>query len=414
MRNIILGIDGIPFELIDHLSNKGVMPNFKDLKKKYTFKLMKSSIPAISSISWSSIITGKNPGEHGIFGFTEIIKNTYSLSFPNFNTLKSQPFWHQFPNRKSIIVNVPATYPAKKLNGIHIAGFVALDINNAVYPDKYISELKNFKYEIDVDSKLAHQQSKDIFIDELFRVLKIRKKVFNFFWNEIKWDFFMPVVTGSDRICHFLWNAYEDEKNQYHHKVLAYFSEIDKIIGEIQNKLNDDDRFIILSDHGMELIDINVNLNTFLEQEGFILLNDKLKNYNRIMKGSKAFVLDPGRIYLNLKGKFPNGTVEEKNKKDVIEELKLLFSELRFKNQKVIKNIYEKEEIYSGKMIDNAPDLVIIENKGYNLKTALEKKEIFEEDKIFSGKHNQDSFILLNRDIDFDIPKVEDVIKFLR
>ena len=93
-RNIILGIDGVPFELMDDLSSKDIMPNFKDLKNRFNFKKLKSSIPHLSSVSWSSIITGKNPGEHGIFGFTDLIENTYSLRFPNFNALKSKPFWH--------------------------------------------------------------------------------------------------------------------------------------------------------------------------------------------------------------------------------------------------------------------------------------------------------------------------------
>ena len=101
-RNVILGIDGVPFELMDNLSNKGFMPNFKELKKENTFKLMKSSIPHVSSVSWSSIITGKNPGEHGIYGFSEIIKNTYSLNFPNFNALKSKPFWYREPKNRNI------------------------------------------------------------------------------------------------------------------------------------------------------------------------------------------------------------------------------------------------------------------------------------------------------------------------
>ena len=167
-RNIILGIDGIPFELMDDLSKKDVMPNFNDLKKKFHFSRLKSSIPHISSVSWSSIITGKNPGEHGIYGFTDIIKNTYSLSFPNFNALKCKPFWQIDERSKHIIINVPATYPAKKLNGIHIAGFVALNLEEAVYPKTTISKLKEMNYIIDVDSSLAHQQSKDAFFDELF------------------------------------------------------------------------------------------------------------------------------------------------------------------------------------------------------------------------------------------------------
>lgn len=413
-KNVILGIDGVPFELMDNLSDKGVMPNFKELKNDFTFKLMKSSIPHISSVSWSSIITGKNPGEHGIFGFVDIIKNTYSLRFPNFNALKSKPFWHQKPKKKYVIINVPSTYPAKQLNGIHIAGFVALDLEKAVYPPKVMTKLKNIGYEIDVDTKLAHQQSKDIFIDELFRVLELRRKAFNLFWDDIKWDIFLPVITGSDRIGHFLWSFYEDEESQYHQRFLDYFHEIDKIIGEFKNKLKDEDTLIILSDHGMEKIEENVNLNTYLEDNGYLFLSDNLKSYNRIKEGSKAFALDPGRLYLNKKGKFPRGFILKENEKEIIEELKTLFYDLKYNNKKVIKKVYEREEIYKGKMTENGPDLVLVENKGYNLKASVGKELLFEKEETFSGKHNENSFILINKDIEIEKPTVEDVVDFIR
>ena len=72
-RTIVIGIDGVPFGLLDDLTEKGIMPNFAELKggDEGVFTPMKSSIPDISSVSWSSVITGKNPGEHGIYGFTE-------------------------------------------------------------------------------------------------------------------------------------------------------------------------------------------------------------------------------------------------------------------------------------------------------------------------------------------------------
>ncbi|MFX1392097.1 MAG: alkaline phosphatase family protein [Promethearchaeota archaeon] len=412
-KNIILGIDGVPFELIDNLSNKGIMPNFKDLKQECYFKLMKSSIPHISSVSWSSIITGKNPGEHGIYGFTDIIDNTYSMRFPNFNALKSKPFWHKEPNKKHIIINVPSTYPVKELNGVHIAGFVALDFQKAVFPKELIPKLREIKYEIDVDSKLAKQQSKDIFLQELFRILKIRKKTFDFLWNKFKWNNFFAVITGTDRLGHFLWHIYEDNKNKYHNTFIEYFQKIDNIIGDIRYKLKEDDTFLILSDHGMEQIKQNVYLNTYLEQNKYLNLSDNFKKYNRITKKSKAFILDPGRVYLNRAGRYPNGIVRKEDEKEVIEELKKLFYDLKFNNQKVIKKVHEKQEIYYGKMIKNAPDLVLIENEGFNLKGTIGKASLFEEEKLFSGMHNESAFLLVNKEIDMSEPKVEDIVALL-
>jgi predicted AlkP superfamily phosphohydrolase/phosphomutase len=223
----------------------------------------------------------------------------------------------------------------------------------------------------------------------------------------------MPVITGSDRIGHFLWHVYEDDKNPLHYRFLAFFQEIDKIIGEIYNKLNEDDTFIILSDHGMEKIEYNVNLNKYLEDQGFLLLAENFRNYNRISKGSKAFALDPGRIYINKRGSYPNGTVKKEYEKIVLDELESLFYGLKFEKQRVIKKVYKKDDIYSGKEIKRAPDMVIIENKGFNLKSGIGKEMIFEDENNFSGKHNQNSFILINKEIDVINPSVEDIVSFL-
>ena len=411
-RNIILGIDGVPFRLMENLSNRGIMPNFKELKKDYTFKKMKSSIPHISSVSWSSIITGKNPGEHGIFGFMEIIKGTYSLSYPNFNSLKSKPFWELNPSNKHIIINVPATYPARKINGIHIAGFIALDVEKAVYPHNILQILNELNYQIDVDTKLAHQQSNDMFFDEIFKVLNIRKKTYQKLWESQKWDNFMFVITSSDRLAHFLWDIYENKNNKCHSKFLDFFRKVDEIIGDLNDRLIEDDTFIIISDHGMEGIKQNVNLNTFLEEEGYLKLSDNLKNYNRIKKSTKAFILDPGRIYLNRKEYYPNGTISKQEEVVLIDDLKDLFYSLTYNNQKVIKKIYKKEEIYHGKSIDKAPDLVLIENPGFRLKGVIGKNKIFEQD-MFTGKHNDEAFLFINKDIDIENPNVENVVDLL-
>jgi predicted AlkP superfamily phosphohydrolase/phosphomutase len=191
---------------------------------------------------------------------------------------------------------------------------------------------------------------------------------------------------------------------------LDYFQEIDNIIGNIKNKLKENDKFIIISDHGMELIEHNVNLNTYLEKERLLSLSEKGKRYNRIEKGTVAFVLEPGRVYLNKKGIFPNGTIEEHDEKEVINQLKDILIDLKFENQRVIKNVYEKEEIYVGKMINSAPDLVLVENKGFNLKGSIGKERIIENETTFSGKHNDNSFILINDELDIENPTVEHIV----
>ena len=168
-RIVLFGIDGVPFRLMEKYSDTGVMPNFKKLRERGIFTRMKSTIPEISSVSWSSIITGKNPGEHGVYGFTDLIPGTYSISFSNFHKIKTPTFWYVLPERKHILINIPQTYPAVELNGKMVSGFISPDISRSVYPTSLSKLLHTLSYEIDVDAMHAYE-SMPRFLDELFVV----------------------------------------------------------------------------------------------------------------------------------------------------------------------------------------------------------------------------------------------------
>jgi len=393
---IIIGLDGVPHRLIKDLTDKNIMPETKKIIEKGMFKQMESSVPEISSVAWSSIITGKNPGEHGIFGYTEIPLGTYRLSFPNFNSLKSTPFWQIDNKKKSIILNVPSTFPVKPLNGIHISGFVSLDLERSVYPKSFIPKLKELNYKIDVDSSKAHK-SLDMFLRDLDQTLKARINTYHYLWESEEWNTFMLVFTGTDRLSHFLWEAYENERHKYHQAFLDHFRQIDKIIGEISNKLTEDDIFIMLSDHGFELLEQEVNVNFILKENGYLRLKtNSNRNYADIDFGTKAFALEPARIYINLKDKYPRGSVNKDKYEVLIEEIIEIFKNLELNQKKIIKKIFRKEEIYKGPHIAQAPDLVLTPSKGFNLKASI-KANTLSEKSIFTGKHTQhDAFILIN------------------
>ena len=392
---VIIGLDGVPYRLIENLSNMGVMTEAKKLIEKGVFTEMESSIPEISSVAWSSMITGKNPGEHGIFGYTDIPIGTYRLSFPNFNNLRAEPFWQKDTNKKSIIINVPSTFPVKQLNGIHISGFVSLDLERSVYPNSLIPKLKTFNYQIDVDSSKAHK-SIDLFLNDLDKTLKARIAAYRYLWNEGDWDTFMLVFTGTDRISHFLWDAYENENHKYRSAFLDHFHQIDEIIGEIADNLSQNELLIILSDHGFELLEKEVNINFILRENGFLNLKPESKrNYADIDFDTKAFALEPARIYINLENKYPRGSVKENEYEPLIKELISIFSDLELNGRKIIKKIFSKKEIYKGPYTNQAPDIVLIPNKGFNLKTSIKANNLYEKS-IFTGKHTQhDAFLLI-------------------
>jgi len=401
-RTVIIGLDGVPFGMLKDLSESGVMPNSKELISQGTFRSMRSSIPEVSSVAWSSIITGKNPGEHGIFGFTDLWPNSYKLRFPNFNDLKSPPFWDMEEGR-SVIINVPSTYPVREMNGVHISGFVSVDLEKSVYPGSLLPKLKELDYRLDVDSEKAHK-SLELFLSDLDKTSKAVIETYRYLWNSNGWQIFMLVFTGTDRLMHFLWDAYEDLNHRYHRDFLEHFQSIDEVIGEINSRTNKKDLLVILSDHGFERLDKDVYINYLLRREGFFKLktNTELELTN-IDYPTKAFALDPARIYINLKGKYPCGSVRGEDRAQVLRDLEDLFKSLELSSKKAIKRVYRKEEIYSGPYLEQAPDLILVGNQGLGLRANI-KVDTLADRTIFKGKHTQwDAFLIVNRKVDSDI-----------
>jgi predicted AlkP superfamily phosphohydrolase/phosphomutase len=369
------------------------------------FGQMSVCIPEISSVSWSSFMTGTQPGEHGIFGFMDLQPGTYKMYFPNFTHLKAPTLWDDLAARgkKTVVINMPATYPAREINGALISGFVAIDINRAVYPPSLMPRFNEMGYRIDIDTMKARQDHDFLFRD-LDSTLESRERAVDILWNEIDWDLFIVVVTGTDRLMHFVWDAFEEETHPYHQDFMDYFDKVDGFVGRIYDRFlslagskDEKNRFYMLSDHGFTKIKTEVYLNCWLQENGYLKFNrDQPETIMDIGPGSKAFAMDPSRIYINLKGKYPMGTVDPSDYERIRQELKQGFDTVTFEDgNKIAKEIYFKEELYQGPYIDQAPDLVVLSHHGYDLKGKVNSKAVFGRT-VLQGMHNQDDAFFFN------------------
>jgi len=277
-RAVVVGLDGVPYTLLKDLINRRRIPNMASIFEQGYFGQMRVCIPEISSVSWSSFMTGTQSGEHGIFGFMDLQPGTYKMYFPNFTHLKAPTLWEDLAERgkKTVVINMPATYPARQINSVLISGFVAIDINKAVYPPSLVPRLKEMGYRIDVDTMKARQDHDFLFRD-LDATLEGRERTVDFLWNEIDWDLFIVVVTGTDRLMHFVWDAFEEEAHPYQQAFLDYFKKVDGFVGRVYDQFLDLDaskegnnQFYMLSDHGFTKIKTEVYLNRWLQENGYL------------------------------------------------------------------------------------------------------------------------------------------------
>jgi predicted AlkP superfamily phosphohydrolase/phosphomutase len=413
---VLLGLDGTPYTLLKDLAARGVMPNVAALAGTGRLMQMDSSIPEISSVAWTSTMTGRNPAKHGVFGFTDLKPHTYDTVFPNFATVRTTTLWDVLgaAGKRSVIVNQPSTYPAKQLDGILIAGFVAIDLNKAVHPRELVPRLKAMGYRIDVDSSKARDDVA-AFVEDLFQTLRVRERALLELFDEGGWDFFEGVITGTDRLQHFLWDAYEDASHEQHETFLHYYHTVDALIGRIVDRIDGDTPLLMMSDHGFTGIKKEIFINYWLRENGYLdFTTDTPEKLSQIADGSRAFCLDPARIYLNTKNHYPRGCVEPGDVPALLDELAAKLAALADPDtgEPMIRDVYGRDAVFSGPLLEQAPCLVLVPNWGWDLKGSL-KRQVFGDKGVFSGMHTQDDAFLYIRGAEVTAtrkPTVRDVM----
>jgi len=397
---MVVGLDGVPCSLLKTFINKGITPNIKRIIGDKLPLHMSVVYPEISAVSWPSFMTGRDPGGHGIFGFTDLLPNSYDMYFPNYTNLDAPTIWDRLGEmgKKSIVINQPSTYPAKKIEGALISGFVAVDIFKSVQPSKYMGQLKRMNYKVDIETDKARQDA-DFLFKELDKALKNREKALEIIKKkEDSWDYIELVVTGTDRLQHYQMDAIMDEKHERHQQAMDYYSKVDALIGRLYDGFcketgTDGENFIMLSDHGFTEIRQEVYINSWLEENGYLSFEEDERTLANISPDSKAFSLDPGRIFIHREGRFPKGCVAEQFADSLRDEIQQKLKSLTFDGDPVIKDVFTPDQIYNGKHIGKAADLIAWAHYGFDLKSATTKGEIFRKTDL-TGMHTQDDAFL--------------------
>jgi len=401
-RALVIGLDGVPFSLLNELSAKGRLPNWAKLVESGSFKRMNSIHPCVSSVAWATYMTGRNPGKHNIYGFVDRYPPSMEVFIPTSRDMAGQTLWEILSRagKRVVVINVPLTYPPREVNGILISGFLCTNIDKIAYPKEMAGVLKEMGYRIDVDAWQA-RNSLDRFLEDLHLTLDKRIEATLHFLEKEEWDFFQLHIMETDRLNHFLWGLWEERDAQYGPEFLAYYQKIDGILGRISAMLDGDTRLIILSDHGFCGMKKEVFLNQWLQREGWLKFREENpKSVKDIHQESKAYSLIPGRIYVNLAGRESSGSVcfpdEYERVRDEMKDA-LLGMRDPDSGERIIERVFKREELYHGPHYKDGPDLVAIPRNGYDLKGNLDKKELTYKGPLV-GMHTYDDAFLYLKD----------------
>ncbi len=401
----VIGLDGVGVPLVQDLIARGLMPALGELVRTGTMAPMRSSIPTISSVSWTGFMTGQNPGKHGIYGFTDVKPGTLTLFFPNFGNVKTRTLWDIAgeAGKRCVVLNIPGTYPARALNGLLVSGFVAVNLERAVTPPELLPRLQADGYKIDVDYLNADQRPEAFFTD-LVATLEARRRVYLRLVREEAWDLFVGVITECDRLHHYFWSHYADPAAPLHGRFLDFYRRLDDVLGALIAALPRDVPLFVIADHGHTLIHREFYPNAWLRQERLLAVTkDPPKGLADLDPASKVFVLDPGRIYVHRQGRFPLGTVGSAEAVELLARVRDGLLALSDDSPgapaggRPVPRVFTRDELYHGPELDRAPDMVLHFADGYDPKGALAKTEIFGRSAL-TGMHTYaDSLFYMNR-----------------
>lgn len=399
MKVVILGIDGATFNIIDPLIEKGKLPNVKKIIENGFSGNMKSTASPESPPAWTSLITGVNPGQHGIYDFLKVTKD-YQVKLNLSYDRKAKPFW-EILDIKSIIVNIPLTYPPD--HEIMIGDMLSPGLGSDFVKPKELKKeiLENIKgYKITVDWEL-YQGKREEFLIDLKKMIRARLELFEYLMKNKEWDLFFGVEIATDRLQHLFWGEEE---------LTEVYGILDEYIG---NLIERDITLFIVSDHGFGEVKEVFYMNEWLKENHYLTIKEnrrlnllrklginkenislilkklkidveglrmrlpeKIKNsipaskpslFQSIdWKNSKCFFYGIGNVFINKKSRFSLGNVE--NVEELKEELKEKLLALEF-----IKQVYDGEEVYKGSEREFAPDLVVELKEGYSFGQSLNK-----------------------------------------
>lgn len=284
-RVLVIGLDGATFDLLGPWMKEGKLPTLARLTKSGVSGTLTSVFPPISPSAWTSFITGKNPGKHGVFDFSVRKERSYDRAAINPNNIDGKTLWSILSEygKKVGVAYVPFA-PIEKVNDFIIPGVFSSQ-SVPTYPPSLEKELleETRSYEMSRNLYEYVPGLEDKYLREIMDVTKKIEDVTLHLMAKYSWDFFMTTFFYGDQIQHFFWK-YIDPKHpaydykmakKYRNAILHYYQKIDNTLDRILRKIDAFTTVIIMSDHGAGPVYKTVYVNYWLMKKNLLKLKKR-------------------------------------------------------------------------------------------------------------------------------------------
>jgi predicted AlkP superfamily phosphohydrolase/phosphomutase len=283
---IIIGLDSATWDLIKPWAAQGLLPNLSQLAEKGVSGELESAIPPLTPPAWTSFMTGKNPGKHGIFYFLEPQPGSYAMRYANAGSRRSKTFFGLLSEAGVSVssVNIPFTYPPEPLNGFQISGMDTPSEKSAfIHPPALREELEKvvgkIKFDITHLGFMSTDERREQVLAEMKEVDEQWAKIGLYLLDKHPTDVMMFTFMSIDTVQHHFWQYLDQNHFMYNARsapkfgeaVLRVYQRLDAIVGKFLERLPEETTVVVVSDHGGGPVsDRVVYLNRFLAQLGLL------------------------------------------------------------------------------------------------------------------------------------------------
>lgn len=376
MKLAVLGLDCAAPQLVFDQFRKD-LPHLSALMEGGLYGELESTHPPITVPAWSCMMSSRDPGELGFYGFRNRKDYSYDgYALANSTAVRVPRIWDYLGREglRSILLGVPQTYPPRPIRGEMVTCFLTPSTEcEYTYPPALKDEVERVSGGYILDVENFRTENKQAILDQIFEMTRRRFKTAKHLLRHHPWDYFMMVEMGVDRIHHGFWKYLDqthpkyEPGNPFEDAIRSYYRYVDGEVGEVISLLPSDCAVMVVSDHGAKKMVGGICFNEWLIQNGYL----KLKSSPAAVTPIAKVEIDwdhtlawadggyYGRLFMNVRGREPNGQVDpadyEKVRSRLIEEIAGIEDP---SSQNIGSVAYRPDELYRSTN-GVAPDLIV-------------------------------------------------------
>ena len=423
MTTVVLGLDGAGFELLDNWLGEP-LENIQKIKQEGITADLRPCYPPVTCPNWQCYAKSMNPGKLGVFWWEHIDTESRGIQNTSSATDFDGTFFWDYLQKPRAILNIPTSYPPTETNGVHVAGGPGAEQTNYTSPAEFETRLSNdYDYKVHPDnlSLLDKDVPYNDCIQEIQELIDTRFDVLIDLVKSGEYEFIHMSIFYINMLQHFYYD---------HEVVRETWNVIDEQIGELL-ELTEIDNLFLMSDHGSNRVETWFRINSWLEQEGYLVrergVSDWLDTIGLTRERVRSVLgglgiewwarqLTPERIQRRLPDS--EGSVDRSAKADLIDwdqsqaiasgqgplyileddpaEREKISKELRKKlpqirspsGNTVCQDIWQAEDIYDGPHVATGPDLVVEQAPGVHIDGGIGAEEVFASDYKWLGENS--------------------------